>query len=116
MINPVVRGWTQYYGAFYRSALSILLTRINTYLVRWTRKKYKRLRAREKARAAWGTCHQAQSQTLRPLACHGPPDDQGGVAGAEWRETVTLRSVGDPAALPQDPCPEVVWSHLASLL
>lgn len=43
----------QYYGAFYRSALSILLARINTYLVRWTRKKYKRLRAREKAKAAW---------------------------------------------------------------
>ena len=53
MINPVVRGWMQYYGAFYRSALSVLLARINTYLVRWTRKKYKRLRAREKARAAW---------------------------------------------------------------
>jgi len=53
MINPVVRGWMQYYGAFYRSALSILLARINTYLVRWTRKKYKRLRTREKARAAW---------------------------------------------------------------
>jgi group II intron reverse transcriptase/maturase len=52
-INPVVRGWMNYYGAFYRSALSILLARINTYLVRWTRKKYKRLRARRKARTAW---------------------------------------------------------------
>ena len=31
MINPVVRGWMQYYGAFYRSALSMLLARINTY-------------------------------------------------------------------------------------
>jgi RNA-directed DNA polymerase len=54
MINPVVRGWMQYCGAFYLSALSILLARINTYLVRWTRKRYKRHRAREKARAAWG--------------------------------------------------------------
>lgn len=53
MINPIVRGWMQYYGAFYRSALSMLLARINTYLVRWTRKKYKRLRPRKKARAAW---------------------------------------------------------------
>ena len=53
MINPVVRGWMQYYGAFYRSALSMLLARINTYLVRWTRKKYRRLRAHRKARAAW---------------------------------------------------------------
>ena len=53
MINPIVRGWMQYYGAFYRSALSTLLARINTYLVRWTRKKYKRLRPRKKVRAAW---------------------------------------------------------------
>ncbi|MEH1130472.1 group II intron maturase-specific domain-containing protein [Micromonospora sp. CPCC 206061] len=52
-VNPVVRGWMNFYGAFYRSALSILLARINTYLVRWTRKKYKRLRARRKARTAW---------------------------------------------------------------
>lgn len=44
-VNPVVRGCEQYYGAYYRSALHRLLTRINTYLVRWIRKKYKRLRA-----------------------------------------------------------------------
>jgi group II intron reverse transcriptase/maturase len=48
-INPIVRGWMQYYGAFYRSALYPLLSRINAYLVRWIRKKYKRLRAKRKA-------------------------------------------------------------------
>ena len=48
-INPIVRGWMQYYGAFYRSALSPLLQRINAYLMRWIRKKYKRLRAKKKA-------------------------------------------------------------------
>ena len=53
MINPVVRGWMNYYGAFYPSALSTLLARINTYLMRWVRKKYKRLRAARKARARW---------------------------------------------------------------
>ena len=53
MINPVVRGWMQYYGAFYRSALYRLLTRINAYLVRWIRKKYKRLQARKKAMKCW---------------------------------------------------------------
>ncbi|WP_268762177.1 group II intron maturase-specific domain-containing protein, partial [Frankia casuarinae] len=52
-INPIVRGWMAYYGAFYRSALSVLLTRINSYLVRWIRKKYKRLRPMRKASAAW---------------------------------------------------------------
>jgi RNA-directed DNA polymerase len=52
-INPIVRGWMQYYGAFYRSALHPFLQRINTYLVRWIRKKYKRLKAYHKARACW---------------------------------------------------------------
>ncbi|MFG2233565.1 group II intron reverse transcriptase/maturase [Streptomyces sp. NPDC048723] len=53
LINPVVRGWMQYYGAFYRSALYPLLGRINSYLMRWIRKKYKRLRGRKKAQDAW---------------------------------------------------------------
>jgi len=41
MINPVVRGWMNYYGCFYRSALYPLLDRINTYLLRWIQKKYR---------------------------------------------------------------------------
>jgi RNA-directed DNA polymerase len=52
-INPIVRGWMQYYGAFYRSALCPFLARINAYLMRWTRKKYKRLRPFNKALAYW---------------------------------------------------------------
>jgi RNA-directed DNA polymerase len=52
-INPIVRGWIQYYGAFYRSALCPLLARINAYLMRWIRKKYKRLRPFNKALACW---------------------------------------------------------------
>ncbi|MGW3995221.1 group II intron maturase-specific domain-containing protein [Amycolatopsis sp. NPDC004772] len=52
-VNPVVRGCMQYYGAYYRSALHRLLTRINTYLVRWIRKKYKRLRGMKSAVRCW---------------------------------------------------------------
>jgi group II intron reverse transcriptase/maturase len=52
-INPIVRGWMNYYGAFYKSALYPLLERINAYLMRWIRKKYKRLRGKKKARNAW---------------------------------------------------------------
>lgn len=52
-VNPVVRGWMQYYGAYYRSALHRLLTRVNTYLVRWIRKKYKRLRGMKSAVRCW---------------------------------------------------------------
>ncbi len=52
-INPIIRGWMTYYGRFYRTALSSLLRRINTYLVRWARRKYKRLRTYKKARRWW---------------------------------------------------------------
>jgi len=43
-INTIVRGWTNYYGRFYRTELVRLLKRINAYLVRWASWKYKRLR------------------------------------------------------------------------
>ena len=52
-INPIVRGWMQYYGAFYRSALYPLLSRINAYLMRWISKKYKRLRTIKRAAGCW---------------------------------------------------------------
>jgi len=42
-INPIVRGWINYYDRFYRSWLARSLARINDYLVRWARRKYKRL-------------------------------------------------------------------------
>jgi RNA-directed DNA polymerase len=51
--NPIVAGWMQYYGAFYRSALYPVLSRVNAYLVCWIRKKYKRLRAKKKAMKCW---------------------------------------------------------------
>ena len=41
VINPVIRGWMNYYGRYYRSALYPLLGRINTYLLRWIQKKYR---------------------------------------------------------------------------
>jgi len=51
--NPIVRGWMQYHGAFHRAALYPLLSRINAYLVRWLRKRFKRLRPKKKALACW---------------------------------------------------------------
>ena len=49
-INPIVRGWLQYYGAFYPSVLRPFLQRINAYLVRWIRRKYKRLAGFKKSK------------------------------------------------------------------
>jgi RNA-directed DNA polymerase len=53
LINPVIRGWMNYYGAFYPTELYTFLQRINTYLVRWIRKTYKRYRGYRRARQAW---------------------------------------------------------------
>ena len=52
-INPVVRGWMNYYGRFRRSALFPLLQRINTYLMRWAGRKHKRLRSYKRFKAWW---------------------------------------------------------------
>jgi RNA-directed DNA polymerase len=52
-INPVVRGWMNYYGKFYRTEMFVLLRRISTCLVRWARRKFKRLRAFKKAKRWW---------------------------------------------------------------
>ena len=53
-VNPVVAGWLNYYGRFRPWELYPLLTRINAYLVRWIRQKYKRLAAKRKALAKLG--------------------------------------------------------------
>ena len=37
-LNPIVRGWMNYYGEFNRFEMYSLLQRINTYLMRWARK------------------------------------------------------------------------------
>ena len=52
-INPRVRGWVNYYGAFYRSELYFLARRINEHLVRWAMRKFKRLKRRPKRAWAW---------------------------------------------------------------
>jgi hypothetical protein len=64
-INPVVNGWMWYYGAFYPSALHPLLTRINSYLVRWIRSKYRRLKPVKKARRAYKSAVRAYPAMFR---------------------------------------------------
>ena len=66
-INPIIRSWMQYYGAFYRSALYPLLRRINAYLMRWLRKKHKRLRSFKKAHACWQRTIRQYPRGVRPL-------------------------------------------------
>jgi RNA-directed DNA polymerase len=48
MFNMIVQGWINYYGRFYKSMLYRTLRPINEYLVRWARRKYKRLQRHDR--------------------------------------------------------------------
>jgi RNA-directed DNA polymerase len=44
LLNPMLRGWIHYYGAFRRSALHAILRSVDRALVRWAMRKYKRFK------------------------------------------------------------------------
>jgi hypothetical protein len=51
--NPKIRGWWNYFGAFYRSAMHKLLQYIDQKLVQWATRKYKTLSRNKKRSARW---------------------------------------------------------------
>jgi RNA-directed DNA polymerase len=53
MFNPIVRGWINYYGQFYKSALYRILNQLNGALQRWAMRKYKKLRCRRRKAFYW---------------------------------------------------------------
>jgi group II intron reverse transcriptase/maturase len=46
LLNPFLRGWRNYYGAFYPSALYPLWRRVNNLLIKWAMNKYRKLKRR----------------------------------------------------------------------
>ncbi len=42
--SPVIRGWINYYGSFYKSALIRTMRHLNRTLIRWAMRKFKKLR------------------------------------------------------------------------
>ena len=50
MFNPVLRGWINYYGSFYKSALYPTLQHFDRILVRWAVRKYKKLKGHKRRR------------------------------------------------------------------
>ena len=52
-VNPYVRGWVNYYGRFYRSALNPILRCLERSLVYWARRKYKRLSRHRRRAVHW---------------------------------------------------------------
>jgi len=53
MFNPVIQGWMNYYGRYYKSALYPTLRYFDRCLVRWAMAKYKRLRRHRRRAEHW---------------------------------------------------------------
>ena len=53
MFNPVVRGWINYYGRFYKSQLYGVLRHLDQSLIRWVRRKYKKLTHHKERASSW---------------------------------------------------------------
>jgi RNA-directed DNA polymerase len=51
--NPILRGWLNYYGHFYKSALLRVFDRFEAALARWARRKYKKLLRHEGRSFHW---------------------------------------------------------------
>jgi RNA-directed DNA polymerase len=81
MYNPCIRGWVLYYSRFSKTQLRPTLTRIDAYIVRWARRKFKRLRRQPKGAKAWFTRVRRATPTLFahwPL-CYGNGRTSGAV-------------------------------------
>jgi RNA-directed DNA polymerase len=53
VFNPKVRGWINYYGRFYKSALYPVLRHMNNALIYWARRKHKKLQRHSKRAENW---------------------------------------------------------------
>jgi RNA-directed DNA polymerase len=62
--RPFLLGWVRYYGKFHKSALSGALRTLNSFIVRWAQRKYKRLRGHTMQAWEWLRRLQARQPTL----------------------------------------------------
>ncbi len=53
MFNPVIQGWINYYGRFYKSVLYPVLRHMNRALVHWVRRKFKRYENHRRRAEHW---------------------------------------------------------------
>ena len=63
-INPTLRGWVNYYGRFHRSALHTVFDTLDTYLVRWLRRKYQKMKEKTTRARQWLGCIRRRHPTL----------------------------------------------------
>jgi RNA-directed DNA polymerase len=77
MLNPLLRGWIEYYGRYTPSALYPLFRYVNATLLAWAQRKFKRFKA-HKVRAAYFLMKLAQ--TRAELFVHWQYGMRGGFA------------------------------------
>jgi RNA-directed DNA polymerase len=81
MYNPCIRGWITYYSHFYKTQLRPTLKRIDAYVIRWARRKFKRMRHQTKGARDWlDRLHRTTPRLFAhwPL-CHGNGRTSGAV-------------------------------------
>lgn len=52
-VNPILQGWINYYGRFYRSEMHPLFRCLNWHIMKWAMRKYKPLRRGKKRTRQW---------------------------------------------------------------
>jgi RNA-directed DNA polymerase len=53
MFNPIIRGWINYYGKYYKSELYSIFKVANRTLTRWATRKYKKLKRHKRRATHW---------------------------------------------------------------
>ena len=53
MYNPIIRGWINYYGSYYKSSLYQVFYQLSRSLIRWTMRKYKKLHCHTQRAVHW---------------------------------------------------------------
>ena len=53
LYNPIVRGWINYYGQYYKSALRWTFNVFNRILIRWSMRKYIKLKGYRQKATYW---------------------------------------------------------------
>ena len=53
MFNPILRGWVNYYGSYYKSKLYQALMPLNLIMAKWAMRKYKKLKGHQRRASRW---------------------------------------------------------------
>ena len=88
--NPCIRGWVTYFSHFYKWQLRPTLKRIDAYVIRWARRKYKRMVHQTKGEGigSIGCAVRTRSSSAHWPLCHGDGRTSGAVLNSRGSCTV----------------------------